>query len=934
MKNILLFLFIIINTLANAQRVNYKEIDLPAGVQAAQVQFLYTDQNGFVWLAAGSMVYWHDGNGFRQLDYRYEGEAIITSLYQDNSGTFWIGWSNGNIYNWREEVYSQALPEEGTPKVEIIAWAEDEAGQLWYATKGEGVFVKNDDGRWFNFSMDDGLPSDEIYEIVAYHNGIAIATDQGLAIISFIDNKKEVSVYDRKNGLSDQIVKSICADGDLLAAYFDPYVNVIDNLMIVTDTLDAPEEDAKKIWRSAQLKWWLSESGTLYRKVGYSPWEPLKLGTAKRDRIKTFVEDHEGHLWILSSRGLFIIDEWYYHNPTENTVSALWGDGSELWYAQQGKLFFKDLANGETMEILDGENLILSLCKDSWGTIWFGTFDGGLHRYYPQTGKLKTFTEAQGLSNNNVLSISGTKYSIWVGTLGGVSRLDLDSVGEVETINSYDENHGVSVQYIYSIEVSTDGSVYLGTDGEGVLKWNGSSFMSLSEKLSDEVVLDVAVDNANNVWWVNAKGVLSGMTSSGEIMQPPKYPEEPGKVSGLQTLEDGSVLVIHEGGLHRWLPEAKSWMAYKKSFGFADLRPELHSYVLVDGDILYIGSSVGITSIIIDELPKQAMPETRIGKAELYFKPTSQANFSSSDNHLTFKYIGRWYGEPTSVRYSIKLDGFDPDWIESKNTEITYPKLPPGEYTFNVIAGVDGYYPREQLRQISFVINKPWYARWYSIVAAILILSGVLIILFRVRLKMLQQSQEREKQKVESQLETLKSQVNPHFLFNSFNTLMALIEDDKEEATEYLSDLSDFFRSILEFRDVDLISVREDVKIVETYLQLQSKRFGENLVATIDLTEEALASKIPPLTLQLLVENAFKHNVISRDKPLELRIDADGEFIRVMNKYHPRPKTEDSTGYGLDSIKKKYKYYSGGKSVEVLHNDVNFEVHLPVIYKN
>ena len=936
MKNVLILLFFLSSSSwVHAQKANYREIDLPVNVQPGNVDVLYTDQNGFIWMAAGQKVFWHDGNEFRSIQFEQKEEGTITSIYRDTAAVLWIGWNSGNISTYDREKYSILKPQEGTPKVPIINWTEDANGQLWYATNGEGVYVKNAEGRWYNINLDDGLPSNEAYDMEPFEDGVVVATDQGIAYCSLLDDQKDIRVFDQKSGLSDQIVKSIHVDErGLVAAYYEPFVNLLDTTFKIINKLDAPGEEAKKVSRSSDVMWWLAEGGTLYRKIGKSAWEPLEFGGNLRGRIKDFTEDEEGHLWVLSARGILMIDQWYSYNSTENTVSAIWGDGNELWYAQQGNLIRKQLFSGEEQVMWEGAHQILSIWKDQYNTIWFGTFDGGLYRFDPRLGKVKVFKESEGLANNNVLSISGTKNTLWIGTLGGVSRLDLNEQGTVKNILSYNKEDGVSVQYIYSIHTSNDGTTYIGTDGEGVLKWNGKSFESIEKRGTHEVVLDLSVDEKGNVWWVNSKGVLFGYSKSGDKIKIPPYPEEPGKVSGLQILKDGSLLIIHEGGLHRWIPEIESWMVYGKSFGLANLQPELHSYVLDESNILHIGSAKGITSIVVAELPLQAMPETWIGRPELFFKSTDSREFSSTDNHLTFKYIGRWYGEPTAVRYSVKLDGFDPDWIESKNTEITYPKLPPGEYTFNVIAGIDGYYPKDQLRQTSFVIHKPWYLRWYSILIGSVLLLAVLMLIFRLRLNMLRQKQEREKQKVQAQLETLKSQVNPHFLFNSFNTLMALIEDDREEATEYLSDLSDFFRSILEFRDVDLITVGEDVRIVETYLQLQGKRFGENLRATISLQEEVLKSFIPPLTLQLLVENAFKHNVISKDKPLELRIESVGDFLKVINRYHPRAKTEESTGYGLDSIKKKYKYYSRGKSEKVIQTEDYFEVHLPIIDEN
>ncbi len=922
-------------TILSAQNFNQREIDMPQGVLASEIKLLYTDNQGFVWIAAGQSLYRHDGNAFKEINVSEDmAEKEISSLYEDQSGQYWIGWNTGEIHLLKNGLTVAYSPNEGTPAVPIVNWAEDSQQQLWMCTKGEGVYVKNNKGRWFNFNTDEGFPSNETYDIIPLKEGVAVATDQGLVYCVFKDGSKAIEVLDQSSGLSDQIVKDLHYDEKgVLAAFYEPYLNSLSSSLKVIDTLIAPTSDAKRITRSFGTVWCLSEDGKLFRKNSNSGWIQLKLDVTGRSRIQTFTEDHEGHLWVLGSRGIFMIDQWYYHFATEQSVTAIVTSNDAIWYAQVGDLYRYDIAANTSKKVWQGANLILSLYKDDWGNIWCGTFDGGLLRYEPAAGSMKIYNEESGLANNNVLSISGNRLGLWVGTLGGVSHINFEDGGSVREINSYDRNQGVSVQYIYSVHVNKSGKVYIGTDGEGVLSWNGNGFEPLSGKKQDEVVLDVSSDKKGNIWWVTSGGILEGWSAQGSMFEVPPYPEEPGKVAGIETLEDGSILVMHDGGVHRWIPEVKKWVAYKKSFGLGALQPQLNAHATNGGDIIYIGTSNGITSLSIDHLPVKTQPKTTIQDYRLFQKPTTRTSFSSDENYFTFQYVGRWYTEPSAVRYKLRLSGFDPDWIESKDTEISYPRLPPGNYTFEVVAGVDGNYPEGEIESVSFIIYQPWYSRWYSITIGVLLLVGMVFFLFRIRLKTLAQKQEREKQQVQAQLETLKSQVNPHFLFNSFNTLMALIEEDRDGATSYLSDLSDFFRYILEFREVDLIMVKEDVRIVQTYLHLQAKRFGDSLMANIELPNEVLASYIPPLTLQLLVENAFKHNVISKDKPLELEIRYEADFIVISNRHWAKVKSDESTGYGLDSIKKKYKYYNAGQ-VKVEVTLEYFTVYLPVIYQN
>lgn len=918
---------------SKAQEINYREIALPTAVRTSTLDLLHTDKKGFLWLAVGPGLYWYDGLQFHKVDTDTTGRPGdgISTLFDDHQGRVWVGWRSGFISTVQGDSTHAYQPEEGTPSAPIVRWAEDDRDQLWMATDGEGLYVRATNGRWYNFDEDDGLPSEDSYDLAAMANTVMLATDQGLVRCSFDEEKKHLEVIAPKDGLADQIVKSLYADSlGLLAAFYEPFLNTISRRGVISAAIPAPGPDAHIIWRSGEVLWWLSEGGNLYQKTGSSAWQLIELDKARHAQIRHLAADKEGHMWVSTNKGLFLIDQWYSHRPTPKPVTALCVSGTKIWYSQEGTLYEMDRLTDNTQKAWEGENLILNLYADHWGRIWAGTFDGGTIMWDPSTFSKYQFTEAEGLSNNNVLSIDGNKEGIWLGTLGGVTRIVFATQGNIDAIKTYDRHQGMDVQYIYAVHVAEDGQVFLGTDGEGILRWDGKSFRPLSIDLPREVVLDLATGPEGVLWWVTPDGVLHGWSAARGLIKVPSYPEEPGKVAGLLAADDGSVYIIHEGGIHRWHPARKAWRAYQKSFGFAAFQPELHAHCLHHNNSLYLGTARGITTLQLDLLPAQAWPHTRLTGVELFLQPTSSHVFSSGENHITFKYIGRWYTNPTAVRYRIKLQGYDLDWIESQNPEITYPRLPPGDYKFSVVAGIDGHYPKDQVKQFEFTIKSAWYTRWYSILIFILLLAGLALLLFRFRVKSLQQKQEREKQQVRAQYEALKSQVNPHFLFNSFNTLMALIEDDKAEATGYLAALSDFFRHILEFREIDLITVEEEMDIVQTYLSLQAKRFGSNLRVEIDLGEVVLETRIPPLTLQLLVENAFKHNVISRSKPLDLRIFEKDGYLVVWNKLQLKARPDASTGYGLDSIEKKYKFYSN-QPIKTEKSSDHFAVYLPLI---
>lgn len=196
------------------------------------------------------------------------------------------------------------------------------------------------------------------------------------------------------------------------------------------------------------------------------------------------------------------------------------------------------------------------------------------------------------------------------------------------------------------------------------------------------------------------------------------------------------------------------------------------------------------------------------------------------------------------------------------------------------------------------------------------------------------ETEQLKREMVQSQLETLKNQVNPHFLFNSLNTLVSIIPDDKEVAIEFVRKLSKVYRYILEIKDLELITLSEELDFLQSYIFLQKIRFGDNLVIKLNLPDHIMQHQVVPLSLQMLLENAMKHNIVSTEKPLhiEVSVGKDDQTIVVRNNLQLKQQVMDSTGTGLKNIKHRYLFASG-REVETIVSTNAFMVALPLINK-
>jgi sensor histidine kinase YesM len=167
-----------------------------------------------------------------------------------------------------------------------------------------------------------------------------------------------------------------------------------------------------------------------------------------------------------------------------------------------------------------------------------------------------------------------------------------------------------------------------------------------------------------------------------------------------------------------------------------------------------------------------------------------------------------------------------------------------------------------------------------------------------------------QKESIRSQLASLKNHLDPHFLFNNLNILSSLIDKDTEQSQHFLVRFAQVYRTMLLTKVEDLVTLEEEMEFIEAYIFLIKTRFEDNINFEINISEEANYSMIPPLTLQLLIENAVKHNIITEDRPLNIKIDASEQEMNIINTRYDKPEDlKTKSGTGLKNLKERYAYF-------------------------
>jgi two-component system, LytTR family, sensor kinase len=190
-----------------------------------------------------------------------------------------------------------------------------------------------------------------------------------------------------------------------------------------------------------------------------------------------------------------------------------------------------------------------------------------------------------------------------------------------------------------------------------------------------------------------------------------------------------------------------------------------------------------------------------------------------------------------------------------------------------------------------------------------------------------------ERKQLKLQLEALKSQLSPHYLFNSLNTISSLIHQDTSRAEEFIRRLADTYHYILNTHQQQLISLEKEIEFVKAYYYLLCVRYTEGLNLEINIPDQLLSYQMPPLTLQILVENAIKHNVFSKNEPLNIYLGVvDNVLVKVVNNKTKSPNMVKSNHIGLKNIVKRYSFFTTNK-VKIIDRQ-DFEVNVPIIKRD
>ena len=954
MRDIIIIFFLLLGALSlEAQIPYFKTHPFSEIHKSTVVNTMLETKDGFLWLGTSNGLFRYNGLEFKQVALVDTVlNSNVTALFEDEQATIWAGTKEGEIFFLeKNKPLQQWMPEEGTPAVMITGLTKTKDEIFWISTYGEGVYYF-ENGRMYNMDVEDGLTDVEIYSMTRHRdNHILVGTDAGISVCKINDGKKQIHQLTTADGLSDEIVKVLLQgeSDNFWAGTFDQGVDFWDakkqTFESLTPDWEYGEINSLEVFKEKEL-WIGTEGNGLFRlNLKTKKLQNINLPEFENSKVYDLHKDVEGNLWVLNNKvGVSSANRQFERvNHELGDVQAVLSDqGNRIWLGTPDGLFLmKNQADGTKVyeSIFPKKNInVISLFEDAFGNIWIGTFGQGLYCYNFSKNKTRYFSRKNGLLNDNILSIDGLNNMLWLATLGGVFELDLseDIFSKNNQFRNFTHEDGFGSNFIYKAFVCSTNRTWFGTDGKGlsVLENGKITNYTQANKIPLKTIYTITEDHRGSIWFGTAEHGIFEFDGENFYQLNVKEGIRDLEITSLVTDSLGNILIVHPSGIDILNPETKHLIYYDDEVGLKDLEPVLNSFSSDKNGNIWLGGKDKLIRYSALNEQLEIHPRNIIEGVNVFFEPIdyqSVNQFSHTENSLVFNYVGLWFTNPEKVEYRYQLEGYNPDWIYSKDNQAHYSDLRPGKYNFKVTSTENGAFDGEPITSYSFEIKAPfWQQAWFIIFAFVLLLS-LLYAWTKWKSQRIQREADIQKERIESQLEVLKSQINPHFLFNSFNTLITLIEDEPEAATEYVENLSDFYRSILQYREKDLIPLQEELELLRNFSFLLEKRFGENIQVEIPNVNGKVAF-IPPLTLQMLVENAVKHNVISKKKPLKISLKVMGDEIFITNNLQKKLTKEKSTYFGLQSIQSRYDLLDK-KLIKIEETETDFKVTIPLLNK-
>jgi ligand-binding sensor domain-containing protein len=860
----------------------------------------------------------------------------IYDVFQDDKGYLWTG-GYGGLSRFDGVKFSNYGPRKGLVHYWVKSISQDSSKNLIIGTlDGLSIF---DGKKFTNYTTQNGLPDNYINSIDTKGTETVIATRSGLCYLLFqkikIDTRfKGIEITKVKSTYKDYLVSTakkifivskdkvqtacqFLPSSDTVITFFETdksstlwigtnkglfYINNYDLQNAIKQTLSTQIKDnINCMFADYKNTLWVGTNTSL---IKYFNGKATSYQISKEENanvISCIITDYEQNIWIGTRSGLFKFrDEGFIYYGAEDGLknpfiqSIVTDKKKNLWFGTSGGGVYKfdnNVFTNYTTNNNLSDDFASALAVDSLDRLWIGT-NAGL--CYQLNNKITT---ASFLSKDFIhFLFIDKKNNLWAGLKNQVAC--------IENIRAYPK---INITY-YNLPLSANttefqlssmcedekGNRYIASFLGGLFIYDGKEIKDITTAygLQTRAVLDVKASVNNYLFVATLDGIyiinLANKTSE-------KITEEDGLSSNLvysilltdneQTLWAGTNQGANKIDLQTFFQShVKNILSFGKTEGFKGLECNTGGLCIDSTGSIWFGTVNGL----VKHNPVKYISNDNEAKLsftgiKLFYDDTllpQNAQLASNLNNIRFDFMGICLTNPDKVLYIHKLEGFEKSWSPTTTqNNVTYSNLSPGKYVFKVrCCNNQGVWSTEALT-FSFSVNYPFWQHWWFILAVFAFIALVIYVVFQIRLNQLKKEQEKEsKTQIEiakNELKALRAQMNPHFLFNSLNSIQHYILNNKgEEAVFYLNRFAKLMRMILNNSEKTTVTLNEEINALKIYIDLEKMRFSSlfDYEITIDEKLDPDYEQIPTMLLQPYVENAILHGLVPKDAPGILKI--------------------------------------------------------------
>lgn len=558
------------------------------------------------------------------------------------------------------------------------------------------------------------------------------------------------------------------------------------------------------------------------------------------------------------------------------------------------------------------KDILTGMAVDASGNWWLFNNKGKLFIYVPVTKKASTITK-EGLGTDPIrcLAADPKNNCMWIGTSSyGLVKYDLSTTSFEITTTDNNNKAALHSYVVNDIALDSAGNVWLGTFEGGLAKYNTSlpadkafTNYDIFSGLPDNNIYAVAIDRKGTVWFTSPGGI-GCIDNTGTYKG--LYNKQSGLpystfMQGIAVLSNGNVAAVTDNNFICFDPSA---------IIAADNYP-----VVIDN--IFVNDSIAVSNAVA-------------GARQI---------FSYRENALSFNFSVLDFISPGAVEYYYMLENVDNGWVYAgKQHSVRYSQLFPGEYALKVKAKRENgnFYKHEG--SFHFYIKPAfWQTAWFK-TGLLLFFAGLFYWLLKRRVRSIRYHAEMKQKIAEAETVALRSQMNPHFIFNCLNSIDNLIqENEKEKATLFLARFAKLIRAILENSKYESIPCWKDIETLKLYLEMEALRWGDTFQCSVQADEniERGDYKVPPLIIQPYVENAILHGLMNKQggkKRLDISVSTENNFIKytIEDNGVGRNKAEEykmmnrpkHVSIGMELTEKRIHHFNGSETKEVQVTDL------------